>query len=208
MLRVGTWHVASGTLTLRKPNGVDTTLNYVNWIPFCHKDDYIKFDSGNIGYQFPGTNLCNASDADSTQFIWTLLNGETQMDLYNGFNNTFDVTESILLPYFFDTVATSPIVVVDTFLSAVAGAAMTPPSPGLVDSFWKLHFDTTAVPGLDIYNATITNFSSSSFTLNYAFITTYPDSTGFHTGYDAANNIDMNPIWRPDTVHYSITYTH
>ena len=206
LLRVGKWHVTAGTLTLRKPNGIDTTLNYLNWIPVCHRDDYIKFDSLNRGYVIPGSDLCNAGDEDSVGFSWKLENGETTMSLYNGFSNTFGVKESILLPYFFDTLSTGPVVV-DTFLSAIEGALMSPPSPGIVDSFWKLHFDSSAIQRLDIYTATITNFSSTAFTINFAAISTYPDSTGFHTGYDATNHIDMDPIYRPDTFHYSVTYS-
>jgi hypothetical protein len=203
MLRKGKWKVTSGTLTLRKPNGLDTTLNYLNWIPYCHKDDYLVFDSLNVGYIFPGAITCNAGDADSIGFTWKLENGETTMSLYNGFSNTFGVAESILEPYFFDTLSTSPVVV-DTFLSAVAGAAMTPPSPGLVDSFWKLHFDSAAIQRLDIYTASISSFSSSAFTINFAVISTYPDSTNHHTG----GGIDADPIYRPDTFHYSVTYSN
>ncbi len=203
MLRKGKWHVTSGTLTLRKPNGVDTTLNYYNWIPLCHQDDYLVFDSLNKGYIFPGSNICNAGDADSIGFSWKFENGETTLSLYDGFNNTFGVTESILEPYFFDTLSTGPVVV-DTFLSAVAGALMSPPSPGLVDSFWKLHFDSSAIQRLDIYTATVTNFSSTAFTINFAAISTYPDSTNHHTG----GGIDLDPIIRPDTFHYSVTYSN
>ncbi len=203
MLRVGKWHVTAGTLTLRKPNGVDTTLNYLNWIPVCHRDDYIKFDSLNKAYLFPGSNICNAGDADSIGFSWKFENGEQTLSLYDGFSNTFGVVESILQPYFFDTLSYSPVVV-DTFLSAVAGAQMSPPSPGLVDSFWKLHFDSSAIQRLDIYTATVTNFSSTAFTINFAAISTYPDSTNHHTG----GGIDADPIIRPDTFHYSVTYSN
>lgn len=179
-LRKGTWKVTSGTLTLRKPNGVDTTLNYMDWIPDCHRDDYVRFDSLNIAYIFPGSTKCDPSAADSTKFLWKLENGETTMSLYNGFSNTFGVVESIVLPFYFNTEH---------------------------DSTWNLRFTPSTILQLDIYAAGVTNFSSSSFTLNYAAITTYPDSTGHHTGYDATNNIDMDPIIRPDTVHYSVTYS-
>jgi len=100
MLRSGKWKVSGGTLSVRKPNGKDTVLAYTDWIPFCHRDDYIKFDSFNRGYLFPGSVLCNPSDADSTAFVWKVENGETTMSLYNGFNNTFSVWESVLLPVF------------------------------------------------------------------------------------------------------------
>ncbi len=206
-LRVGKWHVTSGTLTLRKPNGLDTTLNYMDWIPTCHKDDYIKFDSLNRGYIFPGGTTCDASQADSSAFVWQLKNGETILDLYNGFSNTFGVVETIVLPYFSDTISKSPLIL-DTLVGAIAAAAMTPPGVVVIDSFWKLHFDSSAVQRLDIYNATITNYSQSAFTINYAVISTYPDSTGHHTGFDVTNNIDMDPIIRPDTFHYSVTYTN
>ncbi len=207
MLRVGKWHVTAGTLTLRKPNGVDTTLNYLNWIPVCHRDDYIKFDSLNVGYLFPGSDICNAGDADSIGFTWKLENGETTMSLYNGFSNTFGVAESILLPVYFDTLSHSPLQL-DTLIGAVAASMETPAGPIVLDSLWKLHFDSASIQRLDIYTATISSFSSSAFTINFAVISTYPDSTGHHTGFDATNNIDMNPIYRPDTFHYSVTYSN
>lgn len=209
MLRKGKWRISGGTLSVRKPNGVDTILNYTNWIPYCHKDDYIVFDSGNRAYLFPGSVLCNPSDADSTQFVWKLENGENNISLYNGFNNTFAITETVLLPFFFDTVSTNPILVLDTIINAATAAAMTPPGVIVLDSMWKLHFDTTAVSGFDIYHASISYFSQNTFTINYALYSTYPDSTGHHTGFDAANGgIDFNPIISPDTFHYSVTFTN
>ncbi len=208
ILRSGRWKISSGTLSVRKPNGVDTVLNYMNWIPYCHKDDYIRFDSGNRGYLFPGSILCNPSDADSTQFVWKMENGETTMSLYNGFNNTFSVTETILIPFYFDTVSKSPLVL-DTLVNAATAAAMTPPGVIVLDSMWNLHFDTTAVPGFDIYHATISYFSQSTFTINYSMYSWYPDSTHHQTGFDAANGgIDFNPVIRADTFHFSVTFTN
>lgn len=208
MMRKGKWKVTSGTLTLRKPNGIDTTLNYMNWIPVCHRDDYVQFDSLSIGYIFAGGMKCDPSNADSTAFQWKLENGETTLSLYNGFSNTFGVKESILIPFYFDTLSKSPFVL-DTLVGAVAAAAQTPPGPIVLDTLWKLHFDSAAIQHLDIYSATISSFSETSFTINYAAISTYPDSTGHHTGFDAANGgIDKDPIIRPDTFHYSVTYSN
>ena len=207
MMRKGKWTVSSGTLTLRKPNGIDTTLNYMDWIPVCHRDDYIQFDSLNIGYIFPGGQKCDPSAADSTKFLWKLENGETTLSLYNGFCNTFGVRESVLIPFFFDTLSKSPLVL-DTLVNYAAAHAQTPVGPIVLDSMWKLHFDSASIMQLDIYAASISSFSESSFTINYAAISTYPDSTNHHTGFDAANGgIDKDPIYRPDTFHYSVTYS-
>ena len=203
MLRKGKWKVTAGTLTLRKPNGIDTTLNYLNWIPYCHRDDYLVFDSLNVGYIFPGAITCNAGDADSIGFTWKLESGETTMSLYNGFSNTFGVSESILNPFFFDTLSQSPLQL-DTLIGAVAASLETPPGPVVLDSTWKLQFDSASIQRLDIYTATISNFSSAAFTINFAVISTYPDSTNHHTG----GGTDADPIIRPDTFHYSVTYTN
>jgi len=208
MMRKGKWKVTSGTLTLRKPNGLDTTLNYMDWIPVCHKDDYVQFDSLNFGFIFPGSTKCDPSAADSTAFLWKLENGETTMSLYNGFSNTFGVVESILIPFFFDTLSYSPLIL-DTLVTYAQAQAQTPPGVVVLDSTWKLHFETSSILQLDIYAATISSFSQSAFTINYAVISTYPDSTNHHTGFDVANGgIDKDPIYRPDTFHYSVTYSN
>ena len=199
-LRVGKWHITSGTLSVRKPNGIDTVLNYMDWIPYCHRDDYIEFDSSNQGYVFQGTVLCNPSDPDSSGFKWDLKNGETIIDLYDGFTNTFGILETIKQPYFFDTLSKAPLVL-DTIVGAVAAAATG--GHVVLDSMWKLNFDTSAVQRLDLYNTSISYFSSSTFTINYAAISTYPDSTNHHTGAPT----DQTPIIRPDTFHYSVTYS-
>ena len=50
ILTTGSWKLSSGTVALKKPNGVDTTINYLSVIvPSCHSDDYIKFYSNLSG---------------------------------------------------------------------------------------------------------------------------------------------------------------
>ena len=200
MLRSGKWHISSGTLSVRKPNGVDTVLDYTHWIPYCHRDDYVIFDSLNIGYVYPGTILCNPSD-DSVEFQWSMNAGQTTLSLYNGFSNTFGVVESVVNPYYTDTFSKSPLVL-DTIVGAVAAAATG--TSIVIDSIWNLHFDSSSIAQLNIYNATISSFSSDAFTINFAAISTYPDSTDHHTGPPT----DASPIIRADTFHYSVTYSH
>ena len=212
ILRNGRWKVTGGTLTVKKPNGKDTILNYTDWIPYCHKDDYIKFDSLMHAAIFPGPITCNAQEPDSIGFVWKLSNNENTIDLYDGFLNTYAVTETILLPFYFDTLSTSPILVLDTvygILDTAAGYTRVLP---VLDTQWKLHFDTTwiatnSVTGLDIYNASISYFSQSTFTINYSLISTYPDSTHHRTGVTIYGT-DFADTIRPDTFHYSVIYSN
>lgn len=198
ILTTGKWKISSGTLTIRKPNGLDTVLDYTHWIPYCHRDDYIRFYSATTGYSYPGNILCDPSE-DSTTFSWYLTNGGNTMNL-QGFNFSYAATDSVVDPVFFDTISKTPTLVLDTVINAAAALA----TGGVVvlDSTWKLYFDTTAISWIRTYDATITNLSSSSFTLNYGVITTYQDSTNHHTGPPNAR-----PINRPDTIYYSVTYS-
>ena len=202
ILRSGRWKVVSGTVTLKKPNGLDTTLNYMPFVPPCHLDDYIKFDSGNHGATFPGTILCYASDADSIGFIYNMRNNDNNIDLLNIFNLFQMVYETINTPYYFDTVSQSPLVL-DTIQR----------SPYVIlDTMWSLRFDSVAVsgnstvyPGANVYNADISNFSKSGFTLSFKWYGTYPDSTGGHEG--GPPNY-ASPIMRNDTLKFVLNFSN
>src|ERR1035438_5677028 len=86
ILRTGKWQLSSGTVAVRKPNGLDTTLNYLLFIPTCYKDDYLVFDSLNYGQRYTGTNTCSPADPAYYTFSWQLQNNNTTINLYNGFN--------------------------------------------------------------------------------------------------------------------------
>jgi hypothetical protein len=217
MLRKGKWKMSSGTLTMKLPSGADTVLNYMNWIPSCRQDDYLVFDSGFVGAIFSGGTKCNASDPDSISFVWQLTNNQNYINLYNGFDFFYGAFESIN-PYRFDTLQQSPTLVLDTLhgiLDTALGYTRTVP---VLDTIWTLRFDTLPLPATSIYNAMITSFSQSSFTITYSLTlppyTEYPDSTGHHTGYLLDTNSppdtlgDYNPIYRADTFKYKVTYTN
>src|SRR3954454_20812879 len=70
ILRSKKWKLSSGTLTVKKPNGRDTNLKYLDFIPDCYKDDYLTFDSMRHGTVFTGAVSCNAADPASHSFVW------------------------------------------------------------------------------------------------------------------------------------------
>lgn len=206
ILRTGRWKVSAGTLSIKKPNGYDTGLNYLNFIPKCHQDDYIVFDSQMHGAVFSGPIKCDPSDADSIPFIWQLVANNGEMDLYNGFNCIYGVRDSIL-PLSFDTLVNNPSYYPPLVLDTIHGVNDTligyTRSVVILDSLWKLKIDTAALPITNIYNAIISNFSSASFTLDFSLIYGYLDTTKGHMGLP-----HLPPIWRADTFKYSVTYSN
>jgi len=199
ILTTGKWHVSGGTMTIKKPNGVDTVLNYTNWIPYCHRDDYIAFTTATAGFSYAGSITCNPSDPDSVGFIWSLDNTGTIMK-FQGFNFSFACRDTVYGPVYFDTLSKSPLVL-DTVINAAAAHALG--KVVVLDSTWFCHYDSVIVSGITTYNAIITDLSSSSFTLNYSILSTYYDSTNHHTG--PATDLPLNVY--PDTIQYSVTYT-
>lgn len=210
MLRKGSWKLASGKLTVNRPNGLDTTLNYLNFIPECYKDDYIRFDSMDYGKRYFGTVACSPADPTYVLFKWQLKGNGKTIDLLSGFNNIYAVVDTIQ-PYHFDTIQQSPLV-----LDTVLGYLDTLPGQIktfiVLDTVRELRFSGvpvgsliagTPIGGFDIYNAELTNFSQSSFTLNFDVRSVYPDSTNYHGGFPSAD-----PIMRPDTLHYSLIYNN
>ena len=202
ILRTGKWKLVSGTVTLKNPSGIDTTLNYMPFVPVCHLDDYIKFDSGGNASVFPGATKCESSDADSVNFNWRLLNNDNNMDILNVFNFFYLVYDSIVTPYYFDTISQSPILVLDTLSN----------NPVVVlDTIWRVKFDSAAIigplyyQGVNIYSADISNFSKSGFTLSFKWYTQYPDTTKWHEGGPPAY---QPPIMRTDTLKYVLNYAN
>jgi hypothetical protein len=208
ILRTGKWKISSGTFIIRLPNGLDTTLDYMKFMSKCHQDDYIVFDSGMNAAIYNGATKCNPSEADHIPFLWKLTNNDNYMDLYNGFTLLVGARDSIY-PFGFDTLvnnaSATPPLVLDTpvgghVFDTVFGYARV---IVINDTTWQLHVDTANFLNTDIYNAQITNFSQTSFTLNYDILATYPDTTKLHMGLP-----HQMPIWRSDTFKYSVTYTN
>jgi len=202
LLRSKKWKISGGTLTVKKPNGRDTILKYMDYLPDCYKDDYLKFDSMRYGTIFTGGVSCNVADPASHSFVWQLLNNDMNIDLYNGFNNIFTAADTIQ-PYHFDTIQKTPYLVLDTLVRRIDT------TPGFLkvlialDTIRELRFRSKPLTQFDIYGATITEFTESSFTLNFSCKGLYPDSTGWHAG----GPYNFEPIYREDTMHYKLTYS-
>jgi hypothetical protein len=211
MLRSGHWTIASGTIRLKLPNGNDTLINYLNFLPLCHHDDYMVFHAGVNAAMFSGGNKCSPADPDSVSFQWNFSDNNNAISFYNGFDFTYSLTESIL-PFVFDTTQLNPYVIVDTLHGVFDTTLGYTRSLVILDTIWNLHFDSTYLNYNYINNAAVTNFSDNSFTINYWVVSRYPDSTNHHTNMFIDNTttppdtIDYNPIMRPDTFFYTITY--
>ena len=200
-LRNGKWKVSSGTLTVKLPNGHDTVLNYMDWIPTCHLDDYFVFNSATTGAVFNGGITCDPSEADSISFAWKLTNSDKYLSLYNSDHLYYSVSEYID-PYVFDTLQWTPDLVLDTLYGVNDTDAGYTRQVIILDTIWNVQFNAVPVPNTDIQNAPITNFTENSFTIYFKLLAQYPDSTNKHAGLP-----DEYPITRPDTFKYSVTYT-
>ncbi len=191
MLRTGKWKISAATIRMKLPNGKDTTMDYIQFIPKCHQDDYIRFDSLSYGSVHNNGTSCSVADADSISFVWRLKNNETVMDIFNGFTLIDSVAETILTPYHFDTLSQDPFLVLDTISNDPANIVL--------DTVWDLNFSSATTSNINIYNATLSNFTQASFTMDFILPAHYPDSTHFH---------EMSPIIRPDSFHYHVTYSN
>ncbi|GAA4459385.1 hypothetical protein GCM10023093_00290 [Nemorincola caseinilytica] len=202
MLRSKKWRITGGTITVKKPNGVDTNLKYLDYIDTCYSDDYLKFDSMYFGKSYTGSQKCNAADPEFQNFKWRLFNNDKSIDLYDGFNMIFAVTTSIE-PYRFETLATSPEIKLDTIVGRLDTI------PGFIkqfivlDTIRELRYKRYPIPNFDLYGAEITEFSQLLFKVKFSFKTTRIDSTGFHAG--APNNFE--PILVNDTADYFLTFS-
>ena len=203
ILKGGKWHLSSGTLTVPLPDGKDTALNYVSLIvPICHQNDYIQFYSGVSGAVYAGGTKCSPSDPDSVSFNWELINNNSAINIYNSQAVYYSVIESIL-PYVYDTISKSPLV-----LDSVSynGGSKVPGGLTIARKIYDLTFKEIAASPtppstslVDIDGATITNLSSTSFTINFSIPGTWPDSMGGH---------EASPGYLKGIYSYSLTYTN
>lgn len=193
LLRTGKWKISSGSIKQKLPNGTYTSRNYTDILPDCWKDDYIVFDSGVRAALYYGSEKCNAGEGEYTSFTWQLTNNDNTISFFNGFKLLYSDTQYIQALRF-DTTNQDPL----TF-AQVTG----PDGLQYNDSIWENKFEPMAVHNTSIYDATITEFSQSSFTLNYSLISTYPDTTNGHQGAPR-----LMPIIRPDTFRFKITYNN
>jgi hypothetical protein len=211
MLRTGKWSIESGTVIMKLPDGRDTILNYLNFLPFCHQDDYMVFHEGSDAAMFSAGNKCNAGDPDSFTFKWDLTTNDNYLSLYHGFDFIYGITDTILLPFHFDTLAQIPDLVLDTIHGVFDTLPGYTRTVIILDTIWDMKFDSVSLKYNNIQNSQITDFSQSGFTLHFWVYSQYPDSTGHHTGRMAdplnpTDSLDWNPIWRRDTLKYTIRY--
>lgn len=199
-LRTGKWKVSGGTVRQKQPNGRDTTIPYVSlFLPACHADDYIVFDSGTHGIIYSNGTTCSSADPDHIDFVWSLTH-DSVLSLYNGFNLTY-IDSMYVDPYRLDTIDPN----IPTY-----GTITLPDGSTQTDTIWEVKYKFKPLSDINIYNATITNFSDNEFTLNYSFITTYTDTTELHQGSPLAPpgypSYHLAPLNLPDTVRFSIKF--
>jgi len=201
MLRTGRWKISSATVKLRLPSGLDTTLNLFTFMPSCKTGVYLTFDTGFYGNMFSGTP-CNPSDPTNISFQWQLTDNNTILDLYGGFNLVYSITDTVLQPYYFDTTwypaGNNPAYYFDSIVNYEDTSLDGNPNYIVLDTLWNLKYDSIPNGTNNVYGQ-VSNFTQSSFTWTVAQITVYPDSTHNHAS---------NPIYRPDTAHYTYVFTN
>ncbi|MCD6011285.1 MAG: hypothetical protein K0Q79_1147 [Flavipsychrobacter sp.] len=215
MLRSGKWSISSGRVIIKLPNGKDTTLNYLDYLPFCRRDDYMVFHEGQTAAIFTASNKCSPADPDSTYFNWYFSNNETNLSMYHGFDFIYGIREYIM-PFRFDTTwdFSHTTFVLDTIhgiLDTEFGYTRVIP---ILDTIFEVRFDSVNLKYNNLYNAKVLDFTESSFTLSFFVYATYPDSTQHHTGMfiytdpisSALDTLNWDPILRPDTLKYTIKY--
>src|SRR5258708_289222 len=95
VIHASRWKLSSGTLAVKLGNRKDTTLNYLDFVPDCHHDDYIAFNSRTIGSVFNGSSRCSPADGDSTQFTWQFSSDYTKISFHRGFSLIWSVVETV-----------------------------------------------------------------------------------------------------------------
>lgn len=210
ILRTGKWRLSGGTLTFKLPSGKDTTVQYLDYVPDCYKDDYIVFDSLNFGKRYINGTSCTVADPEYTTFVWRFTNNYKNIDLYNGFNNLFAVADTIQ-PYRFDTIQINPYLILDTIHGINDTAEGYTRSVPVLDTIRELRFKGTPIGeansgvvsgAYDINGADVTDFSDNAITILFSVKGMYPDSTNYHAGTPA-----LPPVLKADTLHYKLKYT-
>jgi len=200
-LRAKKWTITGGTLTVKQPNGKDTSLSYLNFVDTCYWDDYIRFDSNYVGTIYTGDKKCSVADPATRSFTWRLLPNETYIDLFSGFNIIFCVNTSIQ-PYHFDTLEQSPLKL-DTIIGRLDTIPGFTKQFIVLDTIRELRYTPYRIPSFDLYGAEILDFTPSSFKLKFSFKSTRLDSTGLRAG--APNNNAPGVV--ADTADYILTLT-
>jgi hypothetical protein len=212
--RIGKWTIESGTVSMRLPDGRDTVIDYMKFLPICRQDDYYVFHGGNDGAIFSNSNKCDPSDADSITFKWYLGDNNKSLSLYSGYQFFYGIWYQIHSWQVDTFSAPGDPLVLDTlhgYNDTLPGFTRVIP---VLDTLWRLHFDSCGLKYNDHYNSTLAQFDQTHFKINFWVVGTYPDSTGHHTGLfiypdpisGLPDSLDKDPIIRPDTLHYSIIF--
>ncbi len=82
MLRTGKWKISSATFSNRNI-GLKTVVNDTFLTNGCVADNYLVFGAGNAGVVNTGNNKCNASEPNTQNFYWDLINNGNTLDIYN-----------------------------------------------------------------------------------------------------------------------------
>jgi len=83
MLRNGKWKVSSGT-TSNRNIGPKTVYNDTLLTTGCAADNYLVFGAGNAGTVNTGNNKCSATEPNTQNFYWDLLNNGNTLVVNNG----------------------------------------------------------------------------------------------------------------------------
>jgi hypothetical protein len=216
-LRAGKWKLSSGTVTIALPDGRDTTLDYLKFIPECYKDDYFTFDSINHGRRYTGTT-CTPADPEYFSFIWELGGNNNQIDIYNGFNWVYGIIDTVH-PF---EIHKNVNGVDDTIVGRLD--TLVPPKDFIqLDTIRKLTFHgvpggigETGLPrgGFDIYSADLYSVSASTFTIHFQMHTYRMDTTNRHAASFLLpleweinpGEYQVLPYYQRDTVDYILNF--
>lgn len=85
-LRVGKWKVATAKVHNKsKSLNIDTTYSDTTLYQpnTCNADNYLVFGANYGGTVHTGSNKCYASEPDTSNFYWELVNNGNNMNIYN-----------------------------------------------------------------------------------------------------------------------------
>lgn len=147
MLRTGKWHVTSGTVTMRGPNGVKADQTYYPDLrrQFL-RDDEIRFDSSERAIVYNNSKRSDIGDPDSVSFIYVIKNNDANFDFFNAYK------------------------IVDSVAQVVYPDAGGP-------NGYKVRYDTAVSHVINILDGKLKNVSETSFSLEYSLIGQYNDTT-------------------------------
>ncbi|WP_133162646.1 hypothetical protein [Flavipsychrobacter stenotrophus] len=150
MLRTGKWHITSGTVTMRGPNGVKAAQTYYpNLRKQYLRDDEIRFDSSGYAFVYNNSKRSDVGDPDSVGFNYVIKNNDANFDFFNAYK------------------------IIDSVAQVIYPDAAGP-------NGYSARYDTAVSHVKDIRNGKLSNVSETSFTIEYSLIGQYNDTTLTH----------------------------